>query len=463
LKSFKTFAISISILFTLIACSSINSNYDSAIQAAWVVLGENGQATARVITTAADCPALQQNGVTTPMQVRALPATEPLRRTISKPDQSKPSEFPVLTCELSLNSNTVSAHVGGRNLPLPKPVPLKIVVFGDTGCRLKLPDNFQACNDTDQWPFRVLAETAAEFKPDLVVHVGDYHYRENACPDGDMDCFGSAWGYGWDAWQEDFFAPAKALLSAAPWVMGRGNHESCSRAGQGWWRFMDPRPLQPNRDCNVESNDLVGDYSDPYAVPLGAGAQLIMFDSARVPFNPIPQTNPAYQIYLDQFKTADQLAQQANFSFVLTHHPILGLGNFIDADGQYQIAPGSVSLQDLLKTLYPQRLFNEHVQVLLAGHVHLFEGITFKSDHPTQFVSGNGGTALDNSFPAILPPGTTPYIDAVIADFKSSRQFGFTTLERTSATSTNWLIKGWSIDGELVATCFVSKRGSWCQ
>ena len=69
--------------------------------------------------------------------------------------------------------------------------------------------------------------------PDLVVHVGDYHYRENACPAGDAGCSTSPWGYGWDAWDADFFTPAKRLLAVAPWIVVRGNHESCDRAGQG--------------------------------------------------------------------------------------------------------------------------------------------------------------------------------------------------------------------------------------
>ena len=40
--------------------------------------------------------------------------------------------------------------------------------------------------------------------------------------------------------------------------------------GQGWWRFLDPRPLVPDRDCNDRANDAIGDYSDPYAVPVSA-------------------------------------------------------------------------------------------------------------------------------------------------------------------------------------------------
>ena len=146
------------------------------------------------------------------------------------------------------------------------------MVIGDTGCRIKASDNiFQACNDAAQWPFKQVAAAAAAIAPDLVIHVGDYHYRETACPAGDPACAGSPWGYGWDAWEADLFAPAQPLFAAAPWIVVRGNHESCFRAGQGWWRFLDPRPLAARQDCNSAADDSVGDYSAPYAVPLGTG------------------------------------------------------------------------------------------------------------------------------------------------------------------------------------------------
>ena len=61
-----------------------------------------------------------------------------------------------------------------------------------------------------------LLSFARSWKPDLVIHVGDYHYRENACPKDIAGCRDSPWGYGWDAWDADFFVPARPLLAAAP-------------------------------------------------------------------------------------------------------------------------------------------------------------------------------------------------------------------------------------------------------
>ena len=117
----------------------------------------------------------------------------------------------------------------------------QIVVIGDTGCRLK--GTFtQDCNDPVKWPFAVVARLAAARRPDLVIHVGDYHYRETACPDTQPGCAGSPHGDNWAVWQKDFFNPAAPLLAAAPWVLVRGNHELCSRGGHGWFRLLDPHP-----------------------------------------------------------------------------------------------------------------------------------------------------------------------------------------------------------------------------
>ena len=115
-------------------------------------------------------------------------------------------------------------------------------MLGDTGCRIK-GATLQACNDPAQWPFPQVAAAAASLKPDLVIHVGDYLYRESACPPGNQGCAGSPWGDNWTTWQADFFTPAQPLLAAAPIVLARGNHEDCKRAGPGWLRLQGPPPL----------------------------------------------------------------------------------------------------------------------------------------------------------------------------------------------------------------------------
>ena len=448
------------------ACSQVplQSGQAAQLQTAWVVMGEQGQAVARAVTSDAVCPSLSQDGVTKVMSVRAPAEVLSQRKTASKAEDSKASAFPVLTCEAVIAPTTRVASVAGRELPLPKAVAQKIVVIGDTGCRMKLADNyFQSCNDSEKWAFRQMVETAAQFKPDLVVHVGDYHYRENACPEGNPECGGSPWGYGWDTWKADFFSPANALLKAAPWVVVRGNHESCLRAGQGWWRLMDPRPLTSGRDCNLEQNDQAGDYSAPYAVPLGKvgheQAQLIVFDSSKVPNKVLAKTDRAYQVYMEQFKTVNQLAAQADFNIFMNHHPILGFAVEKKKNGEVATYPGNAALQDVMQQINPTRLFPSQVQAVLSGHVHLFEALTFSTDHPTQFVSGNGGSSLDMMLPEPLAAGATPFSAAKLEHFSNSNDVGFMTMERELQ---GWKIQAWNKQGKQIADCRMQNKKTTC-
>ena len=83
------------------------------------------------------------------------------------------------------------------------------------------------------------------------------------------------------------FDPAARLLRTAPWVATRGNHEECSRAGQGWYRLLDTGAFDASRSCDDPAADVVADFSEPYAVPLGNGWQLVIFDSAVAGNNPL--------------------------------------------------------------------------------------------------------------------------------------------------------------------------------
>ena len=196
---------------------------------------------------------------------------------------SKPAVFTTTTCEFLVPAGATAATVAGIKLPLPKPVVNRVVIVGDTGCRISIGNVYQACGDPTQWPFSVISSAAAAMQPDLVLHVGDYEYRDNPCPPGNTACAGQPWGYGSDAWAADFFAPAAPLLAAAPWVMVRGNHEVCNRAGQGWYRYLDTEPVRhapTSRPATVAANDNAGNFNDPWAVSFG-DTQFIAFDSSN--------------------------------------------------------------------------------------------------------------------------------------------------------------------------------------
>jgi hypothetical protein len=444
-----------------LAVAGLAQAADDPIQAAFVVLSDDGAPQARVVTTAPGCPTIQLDGKAVAMTVRAPPATLPLRPTRSTPELSKPSAYPVTVCEAALPTGGKKAAVGGHRLPLPVTEPRRIVVIGDTGCRIKTSDKaFQACNDPRQYPFAKVAASAAAFRPDLVVHVGDYLYRENPCPDGAAGCAGSVWGYGWDGWNADFFAPGAPLLAAAPWAAARGNHESCNRAGQGWWRLLEPRALKPGRDCIDAANDGVGDYDDPYAVPLGDGAQLIVLDSSNTPAVPIDPASHMGAQYRDMYARFAALDAKAPYSIMVEHHPILGFAA-TQKGNDVVLNPGNAGMQSIFGVGNPAYV-PANTRMLLAGHVHVWEQLSFKSDHPTQFIAGFSGTQEDIvPLPRMLPDNAVVATGAVVSAFSSWVDgFGFMTMERTGKEA--WTVLVHDIDGKVVNHCTVQGRVSSC-
>ena len=217
---------------------------------AWVQMVAGG-AEARLVTPAPACPAILVDGAARPMRQRAGPT----------------ETYPNRVCAAALPAGVRRVVVEGMALPIPRARPRRLVILGDSGCRLA-GLVVQHCNDPGGWPFARIAALAAAKRPDLVIHVGDYYYRETPCPTGDAACAGSPYGDRWATWQAEVFDPAAPLLAAAPWVFARGNHESCQRGAPGWFRLLDADPKP--RTCPAQS--------DTFAVDV-AGARLFIVDS----------------------------------------------------------------------------------------------------------------------------------------------------------------------------------------
>jgi Calcineurin-like phosphoesterase len=421
---------------------------------AWVELGAGGQAIARLVTPDATCPEISIDGVTQPMSVRIAAGNEPLRTTASTPALSKPSLFPVTTCETSLPAGAHTVVAAGRTLPLPKAVPNRIVVIGDTGCRMKVGNPFQACADPTQWPFQEIANNAAAMNPDLVLHVGDYHYRENACPDGIAGCAGSPWGYGWDVWEQDLFIPAAKLMAAAPWIVVRGNHESCARGGQGWYRFLDPQGYAEGRSCNDPANDNAANYAAPYPVPVGSDSQVIVFDSSNVAANALDPTKASdllqFSTYQSELQTVATLAANPSiFSIFTNHHPLLAYTSVAGMNP----AGGSPALLSVMSATYGPSYFPPNIKLVLEGHNHIFEAIDFATPHPIEILSGNGGDNLDINLPDPFPLSVQPAPGATADAVSDMSSFGFLVLDRAPA---GWTATEYKHDGTLMATCSIT-------
>ncbi len=358
---------------------------------AFTILGPDG-VVARVITTDAQCPQITVDGNTSAMNVRAAPD----------------ADFPVMICDTLLPKATASASVNGQPLKLPPAKPGRVLVLGDTGCRLK-GTAIQACNDTTQWPFAPLADSAAQTNPDLIIHVGDYHYRESECPADNAGCAGSPFGDNWAAWDADFFTPARNLLAVAPWVITPGNHEDCARAGIGYFRLLDPRALPAS--CLQ--------YTEPYALDYIEPQIIVLDDSAVNDFAIEPDQLAVFQ---KQFQEINALAANTP-TWIAMHDPMYVFGHIGEKDGKEQTFIDQLTLQQASNNMFPNT-----VQMFIGGHVHLFQVLSFDGTRPPQLVVGNSGTRLDK-------PVTTPLTEMEIAGMKpaygtNAAQFGFVLLER---------------------------------
>ena len=436
------------------------SAQEPAPLSAYVMMTGQGPVARAIMVGSDACPALTIDDRQTAMAVRAEPADQPLRPTRSTPDQSKPSRFPVRVCEAALPAAARLVRIGDRALPSPHRSIRRIVVIGDTGCRIKASDHaYQPCDDPQAWPFARVAAQAAAWRPDLVLHVGDYLYRENDCA-GHAGCAQSPWGYGWDAWDADFFTPAAPLLAAAPWLMVRGNHESCLRAGQGWWRFLAAQPLEAGRDCNDAADDARGDESAPFAVPLGGGAQIIAMDLAIMGEDAIPPSDPRQgQIRAMQRQVA-AMAKGHRFTFATDHYPLLGLAAS-EKKGALRIRAGNEAARSTLGIDDPS-LRLAGIDALIAGHVHEWQQVDLGPRHPSQFISGMSGTQEDvTQLPAAKALGQEPAPGARVERFDSwTGGFGFVTLERRGAR--RWQVEVHGLDGAIIRRCTIKGRRSAC-
>lgn len=451
----------------LASCSSGEGPSSPAdVRYAYVLMGPGGVAVARAITVAPTCPVVSFDGAPgVQMSVHAAAATIPARKTAYKDVYDPgPSAFPVTTCDAALPAGTSRVEIGSRVLPVPRTPVRRLLLIGDTGCRMKArtpPESgqYQDCDDPAAWPFRAIAEEAASFAPDLVVHLGDFHYRETPCPAG-TPCAGvTTYGFGWSSWEPDFFAPAERLLAAAPWIVVRGDHETCDRGGQGWWRFLDPRPIQPHQDCNDEADDGVGNYGEPYVVPIDVDAVAVVLDTGAVSDLAWDPWRDESVIYNRQVQDGFAMAAPWPHSILIDHQPFLAF-NSGGSGNSGKPHPGVPELQGVLAWIYGELLVPGAVDVVLNGHVHKAEVTSYTSGQPPSFVVGNGGTNLIPAFTENLAP-PTPYPLGTLdpAAFMDSPTWGFATMERSGA---GWLVTYHDQDGTVRNACSVVGRALSC-
>jgi hypothetical protein len=385
----------------------------------WVQMAPGGAAEARAVVVGKSCPEITIDKQKLAMRLRA---------------PGNPA-FPNMLCTATLPKAAISAKVLGYDLPLPRPLVNRIVVFGDTGCRIK-GFTVQACNDSAQWPFPRIAAVAASLKPDLVIHVGDYLYREATCPSGNRGCAGSPSGDDWPAWAADFFTPAAPLLAEAPFVFVRGNHEECARSGAGWLRLLGPLPFDAKAPCT--------DHVAPWAVPLGSATLAVMDDShAPDPYAP----GSLAALYRADLAAVGRMAPAP--VWLAMHRPIRGVVQF-----PFGIVLGG---NRTMMAAQDESGIPDNVSLLVSGHIHTFEAINYQKDSPPQIIAGEGGDLLDKA-PRDLSGRSVGALK--IASGLSLPGYGFLLFTREAD---RWLIHVMTQDGVQEALCSLAKRHLDCR
>lgn len=376
--------------------------------------------------------------------------------------RNNPYHFPVQVCEAVIGFDrelAIAMDGGSLALPVVRRDPRRIAVFGDTGCKLGTADDGKCPAGTPAEPFARLAASAAAAPPDLVIHLGDYNYRgtpskvlfterdgasarqagqwtydagdgtresERCVQAADSGFYsqsapGSAVPDSWQAWNDDVFSAAGELLAAAPWAVARGNHELCSKAGPGWFYFLDP-----HSDLVPGGRQLSCPPPDPAAAPIDnvvltpayrldlGSLTLLMVDSANACDSFTEKTFT--DAYAEQLAAVGRMTPEAGRTWWISHRPLWGVTGYEAGESTGCAPTGSAGagrygcINQTLQAALGRVLGGElplAVDLVLAGHMHRFQAVTFDLPEdttgpprrPPVVVVGTGGVELDPSPP----------------------------------------------------------------
>ena len=384
-------------------------------------------------------------------------------------------------CEAKVPVRALTVSVAGRTVPAKMPRNIdSIAIFGDSGCRIK-GSTIQACNDPAAWPLPRVVRSIVRDKTDIAIFLGDYFYREEACPQSANPLCGgspgplpgapftdSAWG-----WVADVLLPMGLLFQTRPLVALRGNHEECSRGGNGYYLMFDPS-FGTAQNCAPSAAGVAPVvYSPTTAIDLsiagGRSLRLVNVDSANGNDTAIDDTIAANQRLL--FQQAATFAKGADEAWLMTHRPIAALVS----TELLPVPPGEATPWSSVTQAYASYGLLGDFDLSLTSHIHLAQAIQVPG-LPGELVLGNAGANLEvptgyaippygplqtASGQSLIPPPLPPLPPIPTASsLETWVEFGYAVAKPTS--------DGWQIDlkddeGVTFATCDAVDREIACK
>ncbi len=272
-------------------------------------------------------------------------------------------------CEMIVETGAQNISIDGIQVPILQEKISRIAFIGDTGCRINALFQ-QECNSVDSWPFKKNLDSIALHEPDLIVHVGDYHYRKTKCRNA-QKC-GNIYGYNKEAWYADWFEPAKDILLQSSFLFVRGNHENCDRAYEGWFRYLDSHPF---------SSEKCENFVPGWFLDIGP-MKFFIFDSSSG--EDIFTTQSTIDAFEKQF---DKLTQDSSDkpTWFLTHRPLWRSPKkeFLTLKSH-----GNLTQIEAFGDKFPN-----NVATIVSGHIHIAQ-ILLMNNVPDQIIVGNGGALL---------------------------------------------------------------------
>ena len=138
---------------------------------------------------------------------------------------------------------------------------------------------------------------------------------------------------------------------------------------------------------------------------------------------------------------------------MLGHRPLWGVRPTDKAGAN--VEPMNVTLQNALSHA---SALSPEVELIMTGHIHLGEVISFKGGRPPQMVAGTGGTLM---LPSISAKLVGMQIDgAMVEDAAVLSQYGFFTFEPESNA---WRVTFRDVDGMTRARCTLENKSFACR